>query len=254
MVNIFRLLCFLFFFQSLVACSPIPQKEQDEFKPFPVPEFPAPLSCAPRSKIKADPVPWRPYKAELIVIDPGHGGHDFGTHSRSNPKYHEKSLNLSTARLLRDYLKQLGYKAVMTRSEDLFISLENRSAFTNNKKPALFVSVHYNSAPSVKAEGIEIFYYESEKDKKRSAESKKLANCILAKIIESSKAKSRGVKHGNLAVIRETTVPAVLIEAGFLTNEEEMEKIKDPAYLKKIAWGIAEGIENYLTQRCKTGT
>jgi len=75
-----------------------------------------------------------------------------------------------------------------------------------------------------------------------------LAQSILDKTIKNTQAKSRGVKHGNYAVIRETAMPAVLIEGGFLTNTSEMEKIKSAAYLKSLALGIAQGIQNYLAK------
>lgn len=184
----------------------------------------------------------------FIVLDPGHGGDDFGTHSSSKPRYHEKSLNLSTSFLVKTYLEQLGYKIVMTRKDDRFISLERRAELANELTPNIFVSIHYNSAPSKEAYGIEVFYYRTDEDKERTAESKKLASSILKAVIGETKAKSRGVKHGNFAVIRHTKMPAILIEAGFLTNDDEMQKIKDPAYMKKLAWGIAQGIDNFVSK------
>jgi N-acetylmuramoyl-L-alanine amidase len=73
-----------------------------------------------------------------------------------------------------------------------------------------------------------------------------LAQTVLDHVIESTAAKSRGVKHGNFLVIRETEMPAILVEGGFLTNTSEMDRIKDPSYLKKLALGIAKGIQTYL--------
>ncbi len=101
--------------------------------------------------------------------------------------------------------------------------------------------MHYNSAPAKKAEGIEVFYYKSDENKLRSLESQRLASSILAQVTKLTHAKSRGVKHGNFAVIRETTMPAVLIEGGFLTNEEEMEKIKDRSLCQKCSVGYRTG-------------
>jgi N-acetylmuramoyl-L-alanine amidase len=187
----------------------------------------------------------------VIVIDPGHGGVDFGTHSNSKPTYQEKNLNLATAKMLKTYLSQQGYTIILTRTDDTFISLEKRAEFANDKEPALFVSVHYNSAPSLDADGVEVFYYRSDLDKHRTKESKYLAKAILDKVLGTTKARSRGIKHGNFAVIRQTNMPAVLIEGGFLSNDEEMEKLKDPCYLKKIAWGITQGITAYLNKRPK---
>lgn len=188
-----------------------------------------------------------PFK-NAILIDAGHGGEDFGANSVGNPKYQEKALNLSTAEMLRRYLRQLGYPVAMTREKDVFLSLEKRATIANSNQSKIFVSVHFNSAPSKEAEGIEVYYYRKEEDAKRTKESKTLAESILNNVIKSTKAKSRGVKHGNFAVIRETTMPAVLVECGFLTSPKEMQKIKDANYLKTLAWGIAQGIEEYLSK------
>lgn len=189
-----------------------------------------------------------PYKLKkgLIVIDPGHGGDDFGTQSSSNPKYHEKSLNLVTAGFLNNYLRQMGYQTLMTRSTDVFIPLTTRASFANERLSTVFVSVHFNSAPNPEAHGIEVFYYQSDQNKTRSKDSQDFAKTVLNKVLEMTKAKSRGVKAGNFAVIRETHMPAILIEGGFLTNPEEMAKIKQPEYVQRLAWGIAQGIDTYL--------
>jgi N-acetylmuramoyl-L-alanine amidase len=183
----------------------------------------------------------------LIMIDPGHGGKDLGTFTSKQIKYREKTLNLTTARMLNTYLKQMGYSTVMTRSDDVFVSLDKRAEIANAKKPKLFVSIHYNSAPNEDAEGIEVFFFQSIADKERSAASKKLAQCVLKEVLVNTEAKSRGVKHGNLRVIRKTNMPAILIEGGFLTNQDELKNIKDTSYQKRIAWGIAQGIQNYLS-------
>lgn len=181
-----------------------------------------------------------------IMIDPGHGGHDIGTQSISKPRYQEKSLNLVTAKFVRDYLQQLGYQVQMTREEDKFISLEKRAKMANEKNPDLFVSIHYNSAPSAEAQGIEVFFYQGKKE--RAVKSKKLAQAVLKNVLTATKAKSRGVKQGNFLVIRETDMPAILVEGGFVTNQAELENLKDPIYLKRLAWGIVRGIEEYLTK------
>ena len=194
---------------------------------------------------------FKPYhnpKNQLIVIDAGHGGDDVGTSSSTSPKYQEKSLNLSTSLFLKDYLQKMGYSVEMTRSNDTFIPLATRSLIANNFNPRLFVSVHYNAALSEQPEGIEVFYFSSDADKDRTCQSKKLGETVLGRIIQKTKAKSRGLKHGNLSVIRETNMPAILVEGGFMTNKSEMEKIKDPAYIKQLAYGIALGIDDYIKQ------
>jgi N-acetylmuramoyl-L-alanine amidase len=184
----------------------------------------------------------------LIVIDPGHGGHDTGTQSISKPRYQEKSLNLVTAQFVKGFLQQLGYQVFMTREDDTFISLDKRAQLANEKKPTLFVSIHYNSAPNAEAQGVEVFFYQSKDKKERTLKSKRLAQAILKNVLVHTQAKSRGVKQANYAVIRETNMPAVLVEGGFVTNEAELQNLKDPTYLKKLAWGIVRGIEEYTSK------
>lgn len=248
--QLFILPIFLFIF--LVACSHSTSRSThkelivNEIVP---PAKLLPLQIAPPQLIATADVLHPLHITPVIIIDAGHGGNDFGTFSVATPKYKEKLLNLTTASMLREYLKKLGYKTLMTRFDDRFISLDERAQFANTNKATLFVSVHYNSAPNKEAEGIEVFYYRSDKDKARSTDSKLLAHAVNKHIITHTDAKSRGVKHGNLAVIRETTMPAILVEGGFLTNANELNKIKDTSYQKRIAWGIAQGIHEYLTKK-----
>lgn len=197
------------------------------------------------------PVVSKPIQKPLVVVDAGHGGEDFGTKASSQPRCYEKNLNLSTAHMLKNFLQQMGFQVVMTRDDDIFVSLGDRAQIANRLKPILFVSVHYNSAPNEKASGIEVFYYDSDKDNRRTESSKKLAQAVLDHVIDNTKAKSRGVKHGNLAVIRETNMPAILVEGGFLTNESETQKLRDSQYLKGLAWGIAQGIQDFVDAKAR---
>ncbi|MGZ3632946.1 MAG: N-acetylmuramoyl-L-alanine amidase family protein [Parachlamydiaceae bacterium] len=209
----------------------------------------------PLMKAKEKPVYSAPiYESHmpLIIIDPGHGGKDFGTEARAKPPFKEKNLNLMTAKLLEGYLQQMGYRTLLTRSQDLFVSLDRRATIANQYQADLFVSVHYNSAPSTQAHGIEVFYYEG--DRERTSASKQFAETVLKSVINSTEARSRGVKHGNLAVLRKTTMPAILVEGGFITNEKELAKLKDPSYIKTLAWGIAQGIQGYQKQRFSVPT
>lgn len=190
-----------------------------------------------------------PYASKLVVIlDPGHGGKDFGTEA-SNTK--EKEYNLITSKLVASYLRQIGFHVSMTRDDDRFLSLAKRAAFANNLQGDIFVSIHYNSAPNPSAEGIEVFYYKDEKNPLRRENSKYLAQTILNNVIITTGAKSRGVKQGNLAVIRETTMDAVLIECGFLTNPAELAKIDKEEYRKLLAKGISLGIRDYMQNKNK---
>jgi N-acetylmuramoyl-L-alanine amidase len=188
-------------------------------------------------------------KKAFIILDPGHGGHDTGTQSISKPRYQEKSLNLITAQFVRTYLQELGYHVLMTREDDTFVSLDKRAQWANCQKPDLFISIHYNAALNAEARGLEVFYYPSKEKKIRMHRSKRLAQSILKNIVAQTQAKSRGIKEGNYAVIRETNMPAVLIEGGFVTNEAELQKLKDPNYLKQLAWGVVKGIDEHLNKK-----
>jgi N-acetylmuramoyl-L-alanine amidase len=193
--------------------------------------------------------PLRTYKVSvpqhakpLVILDAGHGGTDEGA------KIHyfmEKKLTLMTTLLLRKHLIEMGYRVIMTRSKDVFIPLHRRVSIANKTKAVLFVSMHYNSSPSPDAHGIEIFYH-SGGDYKKSQQSRQLGSSILKELVGQTHALSRGVKNGNFHVIRETTMPAVLVEGGFMTNTEERSSLRDKKYLDQIARGVAQGIDKYL--------
>jgi N-acetylmuramoyl-L-alanine amidase len=180
-----------------------------------------------------------------IIIDAGHGGVKLGAHV-CNPFCEEKRLNLLTARLIRKYLSQLGYRVVLTRSDDTFVSLQRRVEVANQSHGDLFVSVHYNSSRNPRPQGIEVFFSDKKEDHHRTAASHKLANSILSRVIRRTKAVSRGVKKADLYVISETNMPSVLVEGGFISNAQERSCLKDPQYIEKIARGIVEGIDHYF--------
>ncbi|MBX7066186.1 MAG: N-acetylmuramoyl-L-alanine amidase [Parachlamydiales bacterium] len=186
--------------------------------------------------------------APTVVIDVGHGGTDRGAKA-GNPYCEEKRITLLTARLVKQYLEQLGYHVVMTRSTDNFISLPRRVEIAKQAQGNIFVSVHYNSSRSPEAKGIEVFFFDSKENKNRANASKKLADSILSRLIRKTDANSRGVKKGNFYVIRETSMPAVLVEGGFISNPKERALLKSRDYQEKIAQGIADGIDGYFKAR-----
>lgn len=187
-----------------------------------------------------------------IVIDAGHGGKDTGTHNVKNG-YQEKERTLRTARIVKNYLEEMGYRVTLTRSEDAFIPLNRRAEIANDAKAALFVSLHYNHADSREAHGVEIFYYKDDKNPfaPRILASKQVGEEILSRIKKHTGAHARGVKKANFAVLRETAMPAILIEGGFLSNPGEREKIKDESYLCYLGWAIARGIETYFESKTR---
>ncbi|MBS3904713.1 MAG: N-acetylmuramoyl-L-alanine amidase [Simkania sp.] len=178
----------------------------------------------------------------LVVIDAGHGGSDEGAKVQT---VMEKRITLTTVLLIKKHLESLGCRVILTRSRDIFVSLQKRVAIANKSKAALFVSVHFNSAPNRSAKGIEIFYSDS-KDQQRLRASKILGNHVLQQMIDQTEAASRGVKRSSLYVLRETTMPAILVEGGFMTNFEERFLLKDRKYLDKIAKGVSQGIHKFL--------
>lgn len=178
----------------------------------------------------------------LVILDAGHGGSDEGAKVHF---FQEKRVTLSTVLLLKKQLEEMGYRVILTRSRDVYIPLHRRVSIANRTRAVVFVSVHYNASQSREAKGIEVFYC-SGQSAWRAQASKGLAASILSQLITHTQAESRGVKSGNFHVIRETEMPAVLVEAGFITNVEERSLLRDKTYLEKIAKGIAAGVDKYL--------
>jgi N-acetylmuramoyl-L-alanine amidase len=194
-----------------------------------------------------------PSNGPMIVIDPGHGGLDRGAFAKE-PFCEEKKITLTTARLVKKYLTQLGYRVVMTRDTDANISLARRVEIATQADADLFVSVHFNSSRNQTVNGIEVFFSESSPasggaSASRAPSSRKLADGILHRLIERTEAISRGVKRGNFYVIRETTMPAVLVEGGFISNQNEREQLRTREFQDKIARGIADGVDAYFRKK-----
>lgn len=173
-------------------------------------------------------------KFNYVVIDPGHGGHDLGGHFG---KVYEKHLALDTALRLEHYLKASGYKTVLTRRSDTFISLPRRAAIGNSYRNSIFVSIHYNYTWKRDVEGLETFYY--------SGASRSLAQYVNNGMLGRVSATNRGVKFARYYVIRNSSNPAILVEAGFVSHSRERSRIKKGSYRDGIARGIAEGIARY---------
>lgn len=183
--------------------------------------------------------------APVVILDVGHGGANLGARGYA-PYCEEKKICLLTARLAKKYLEQLGYRVVMTRNTDDFISLPRRVEMASQAQGDIFVSVHFNSSRIPDVQGIEVFFCDSKDNRSRSTASKKLADSILTRVIRRTSAHSRGVKKGNFYVIRETQMPAVLVEGGFISNTEERVLLKSRDYQEKIARGIADGVHQYF--------
>ena len=201
-----------------------------------------PLCHGVQASYESAPNPSLSTLKPLIILDAGHGATDEGAKVNA---LMEKRLTLTTSLLVRHHLEKLGYRVIMTRTKDIYLSLPRRVAIANKTKGSLFVSVHFNSSPRTEAQGIEIFYFDS-KEMWRTRASKRLASCILHRVLDQTEAVSRGIKQGNFHVIRETDMPAVLVEGGFMTNKEERSRLRDREYLNRLAIGIAQGIDKYM--------
>ncbi|MEW8973989.1 MAG: N-acetylmuramoyl-L-alanine amidase family protein [Tissierellaceae bacterium] len=181
----------------------------------------------------------------LIVIDAGHGGSDPGASSITGKR--EKDLALSVSNKLNNSLKAKGYNTLMTRNTDVFVDLYERARIANINNADIFVSIHGNSFTNNKTvKGIEVYYWPKDKSKIKEEEQYPLAKSIFDELIRATSASSRGVKTNAYVVIKETRMPAVLIETGFLTNPEEEKLLYSDEYQNKMVEGIIKGIENYF--------
>lgn len=221
-------------------------------------------------------------KGKVIVLDPGHGGKDCG--AISVEKVCEKTIVLNISKYLNDELKKRGYKVHMTRQNDVFIGLRERTTFANNKNADLFISVHANAVAEnkQKLEGVESYFLStarSERAKKvaalenkddtevmnyfsrqsflntlntqRIVASNKLAIDIQYGMLQSLRGKFQqvvdgGVREGPFWVLVGALMPSVLLEVGYVTHPKEGKRINQGAYQKALAIGIANGIDGYF--------
>jgi N-acetylmuramoyl-L-alanine amidase len=217
-----------------------------------------------------------------IVIDPGHGGKDKGASGKNG--LHEKDINLKIAKKLAQRIKQdLNLEVVLTRDSDRFIPLEERTAIANTMHADLFVSIHVNASPNPQAEGFETYFlnlamdeesmrvaaFENATSTKRISdlqktlkdmmlyakidESTRLAGHVQQNIIQSlyerySPVKNLGVKQAPFYVLIGAQMPSVLVEASFISNERERERLSQDDYLDQIVEGLLKGIDGYIKE------
>ncbi len=201
-------------------------------------------SASAPSEAKPRPSPRHARPGPIVFLDAGHGGRDGGAAVKGVP-LQEKALALEIVRRVERLLDGWEYPVVLSRWSDIFVPLQKRVAMAARANASLFVSVHFNSAASKKSRGAEIYYFHMPRSQ-RSIESKRLGTAILKRLCEALPTHSRGVKHGNFCVVRETAMPAVLVEAAFITNPKEAKLLTSASYKQQIAWAIAQGISDYL--------
>lgn len=180
-----------------------------------------------------------------IVLDAGHGGKDSGGLSKDG--YMEKVPTLKVAKRLSEKLKGKGYEVIMTRDSDVYIELLDRAGISNDSEAELFLSIHFNCSVNTEASGVETFYASEKTVGIKSVEQKPFAQEIQKAVISVTGAKSRGAKDGSsYLVLNKTNTVAALVELGFLSNLEELDKIKDDEYIDKLVEGVYQGINNYV--------
>ena len=195
---------------------------------------------------------------KLIVIDPGHNnGGDDGAYSFNN-KYSERELNDQIALRAKAKLEAKGYTVIFTRNpfsvdySNVNTSLTNRVNIANSLNPLAFISIHQNAYAQETAHGTEVYYTTKTQDNgfpaqdkaTKISKSQTLAASIVSKISSSTGIYNRGSKDGNLFVLRNTTMPAVLVECGFITNLNDVSKLSDSSYQDKIGEAIAAGVSD----------
>lgn len=214
------------------------------------------LSMTPRLK--------RPLRT--IVIDPGHGGRETGA---PGTLHQEKELNLALARKLRAELEKRGCRVIMTRDDDRFLPLNARGDLPGERDADLFLSIHHNSARDKTVSGAEIYLLTPDgvPSTNDPADSRPpavpqaarslwndmiLAREIQSRLIAKSGLPDRGIRFARFRVLVRSACPALLVEAGFISNPEEEKKLADPTAQQRTAEAIADGVDAFRN-RAKIG-
>jgi len=197
-------------------------------------------------KVKLKYSPKAP-KDILVVIDPGHGGKDPGAKGADGVTF-EKNLNLDVAKRLKEKLDNLGFKTIMTRVDDTYTTLQQRTDLANGIYADFFMSIHFNAFVS-STQGIETLYYPNTPNETYAINNKNMAAIFQDELIKTLKRPSRGtVARPNLYVLNKTKMPAILAELGFITNKEELAQIKKESYRDNAANALAASIVRYFKE------
>lgn len=203
--------------------------------------------------IKANPENKKP----VVFLDIGHGGSDSGAYYYGTA---EKDLNMQIGFKLEKHLKAAGFDVIMSRTSDVFIDHKTeRSEMANASNADIFISLHNNAMPGNSyVNGIETFWYEYDSDYEpaingdmhndptRLRESEKLAHSVHNTLISATGAYDRKVRRDTFAVLRETKIPAVLLEFGFMSNYSELTKLKSNSYQETLAKAVTSGVVSYF--------
>ena len=195
----------------------------------------------------------------IVVFDPGHGGEDSGAICGN---VMEKDLTLDVGRRAEQLVRAQGLQTVMTRSDDHYVSLGERVAIANRQRNCIFVSIHFNDVKRAAVSGMETYYAlpaiagaavswswlpfgQQMLTEPPNAESQSLASFIQDALVAHTQAVNRGTKPEQFYVLANAWHPAVLVEAGFITNRSDVSKLENEQYRDQIARAISEGIMAY---------
>ncbi|MDP2857495.1 MAG: N-acetylmuramoyl-L-alanine amidase [Bacillota bacterium] len=181
-----------------------------------------------------------PLAGKTIVIDPGHGGYNPGALGVDGSREEDNVLAIGLH--LRDLLTNAGAQVLMTRSTDVEPSLAQRVSLANTNKAALYVSVHNNSYKDPAASGVMTF------SRYGDARSQKVSTVIMEELKKWTGMTNKGVEQGNYYVLRNTSMPAVIAEIGFMTNWSDVRILKTAVFRRSAAEGLYYGILRFLTQ------
>lgn len=178
-------------------------------------------------------------KEFVLMLDAGHGGRDVGT---GDADYYEKDINLHIVKEMKALLEYCGVTVILTRDDDRTLSLDERSAMANGSGADWFVSIHCNYCEEdASVAGLECYYWAD------SAAGLAFAERLVNAVEENGAIGVRGIKTEDFHVLRETKIPAVLVETGYISNKEEREKLMDSAYRNTLSVYLTKGIvEGYL--------
>ena len=178
-----------------------------------------------------------PNGRQLVVIDPGHGGPDPGAIGISGIRESEIVMDISNQ--VSSILQQQGFATILTRTGEYDFDLAPRVQIAESNRAAIFVSIHANSINMSRPDvnGLETYYFDSGAD---------LARTIHSSVLQSTGMRDRGVRTARFYVIKNTSMPSVLVETGFVTGEEDARNFMNPGFRRQMAEGIARGIVQYL--------
>lgn len=198
---------------------------------------PKPAACSAERTIILPKCVYKGGK-KSIVLDPGHGGSDYGA---IRGGINEKDINLDIVKRVQAILEGKGIIVSTTRDTDETVALEARTTFTSSVNPDIFVSVHVNSSLKPEITGLETHYYHQE--------SLELAQTVHASLVSFVKTKDRGLFKSKFYVINHTDVPAILVEIGFISNDAERADLVSEQRKQQTATAIADGVLRYLNKK-----